>query len=186
MEAVDGFKYFGLYSILLFTLVTVLITYKWHEDHSLTLSRHIALRRTPYYLFLATSIIGQIMFWLFVVFWLVPFYGLNSAVAWLITLGSVCQLTAATIPDTGEGTKSRVHSLAAWTMAAVMYLFVLLMCLEPSISAFARWFCGFGFVWMTTSLAVYFFSKRHRDKTFILQNAYILVFYSAVLIVAYL
>ena len=184
--SVEAFKDFGLYSIAIFVAVTAYISHKWHADNALTLSKHIALDKRPYLLFAITSVVGQSFFWLFVVFWFVPHYHLSMVLAAIITIGSIGQLTAAWVPDTGKGLSSIIHYIAAFTMALTMYIFTLWMSVSPAISGFPKIFSMISFLVMTLFWCMFFISKKSREKIFIYQYIYLLLFWATVLVTAYI
>lgn len=183
---IDTFKYFGLYSIVIFSVVTAYIVIRWHSDNALTLSRHIASHKKLYILFAITSVLAQSLFWLFMVFWFAPHFNLGFVFIAIMTLGSIGQLTAALVPDKDiGGVTTIVHYASAVVMMLVMYTFTLWVSLSPAIEGFSKYFSAFAFVLMTILLIMLFSIKKARSKVFIYQNVYLAMFYLTVLVAAY-
>jgi hypothetical protein len=176
--------YFGLYSIIFFVCVTVLLMAVWHEDNAITLSKHIAKHKTAYLIFAISSVIGQAMFLLYMLGWFIPTYQLGGVLAMFMVLGAFCQLLAAWVPDT-KGWASKVHHLAAYTMAIIMYGFTIWIALSPTVPAIGRLFALAGFGGITYLFWGYFFRQQKRERMFVYQNIYLLIFYATVLASGY-
>ena len=184
LVANETYRYFGLYAIVLFTCVGLLITAVWHEDNALTFSKHVGRHKTSYILFAVSSVLGQGLFISYMLKWFIPTFQLGAALAVVISLGTICQLLSAWIPDT-KGLLSKVHHYTAYTMAYVMLSFGLWIALSPTIGIHARVFALGSFLIMSYLIWLVSCHEQYRQKMFIYQNAYIALFYATVLVSGY-
>lgn len=183
---IEAIKYFGLYSIVIFIAITAFIACKWHSSNSLTLSKHIASSRTPHLIFAVSSVIAQSLFWLFAVFWFILSFDLSPILVVVITLGSIGQITAAIVPDRGHGLQSTIHYYAACIMGLAMLSFTICVSLSTSFGGQQRLYSSISLIIMATFIILTFLVKGAKNNTLIYQLIYLLIFWSTVLVAAYL
>lgn len=177
----------GLVAIILMCVSAFLIVRKNGLKHELTMSQHAALNEQTFLQFAIVSTIANVLFFLFVNEWMIPYYGLPKLFFYTFILGMTCQLAAAWVPTKGDNLFSRVHDFFAYTMAYLMPILLLQLVIAPTVPLAGRTVALIGAT-LEILLILFFWTKRQwvGRRFFILQSTYIVLFYISMLSVAYL
>lgn len=181
----DHFRHVGILSSAVITGALALMLYIWGRDHSASLSKHAARHTLTYLLFLVSLFIGGVLFYLFATRWLGPTLGVSAIFSIVLVLATACEFIAAIVPDSG-GTRSRIHQSAAWSMALLMLVLILLIMTAPAAGALVRAVSGLAAMYMLIDLGLFLFVKATHKYFLFFQSTYIGVFYVAVISTAYL
>lgn len=184
MQPVASFRDFGVISLAILLCSLGLMLKTGGIDIKYSLSMHGAAKRASYAIFAAALVMGGVLFYLFATKWLKPTFGLGLLFNVLLAVAIVCELLAAIVPDS-VGVKRRVHRISAWTMAYCMLPLTLLLLLSP-LATGAKILVGVLLAYMLFGLWLFWFVKAARRYFLIFQSTYVLSFYLATLVAAYI
>lgn len=176
-------KLLGIVSVFLLFGTVLIILRQYGVQHAKTISQHVAVYRHTFLTFAIISSIATILFYVFMKEWFIPRLQPPPLFEYLLLLGLACQLIAAWVPDT-EKLSSKIHRMFAYAMAFIMPL-LLVFILFSQASPFARVIAAFAAAMMFFHSFLFMYMKSLHERFLVHQSFYILVFYAAVLSVAY-
>jgi len=186
MEVISGYKIFGLLAFLLIAAAAALVLYKSEIDLTKSISKHAALGRRGFIVFAIASTVAIFLFYLFMYYYFVPTFKLPAAFEYVLVLGLGLQLAAAWIPDYNDKQlSSRVHGMAAYSMAALMPVLLVCIARSPEVSFIMQVICWIVPGIMITYSVGYVLIKNLKRHYLVHQSLYILLFYLAILLVTY-
>ena len=179
------FEYLGLSSMLLAWICLGIMLHKWPNAGNKTISEHVTVHRRAHAVFAFGLGVGGVLIYWWAVDWLAPQLGLGS---WFIALTGIAialQMIVAVVPA-DRRRAGKVHTIAAFTMAALYVPVSWLIVVSPGISDVARMICVVLFVAMVGMSLYGSATWRRRSRVVAVQAVYVVTFQVLLLAAAYL
>lgn len=183
---VESFKHGGVVAIAVASLAFWWMVHSQPRGRAASISQHAGAQRHTYWVFAGVLTFAGGAFWLFLIEWLGPTLGVPLVFYLFVILGALFQLITGWVPDHGNGdTSSRIHGLAAFSMAAMMMLLAGCIVIATHVATVPRVLAGLAFVAMGVFWYLFLFVKRTHQHFLVYQSAYIASFYLTVIVATY-
>lgn len=181
----ENYKSLGILSMVLLISAAFFIITRWKGNEAMSFSQYAAKHRGAYFVLALSLTITLSMFYLFIINWFVPKFGLTLLFPRLLAVGIISELIAAWIPDT-KGLSMRIHNFFVTIVTFVIWVLPMIISLSSGVPFIARVISSIVVICMTAILLILFSSRKARYEFFYFQSAYVFVFQIAVMAATYM
>ena len=177
-------NYLGVFSIVLAWAGLLFLILRWPGNKSMTFSQHAAQKKESRIFY---RVLWTVATPIFTVFLLTNFkdkLDLNHVFNLLVLLASCGMLIAAYVAEVG-GIRSKIHRIAAFSMAILFLPITLLIAASDNSSLFSKYFGAVSLMVLSIEVVILLISKGYYRFMLPVQASYILIFHLMILVAYY-
>jgi hypothetical protein len=174
-----------IFANLLFWVALGYLLKQWPSGKDKSISFHSASQRHSYIFFSLSQSIAGLLSLGFILLWFVPQFRLGFLYSFVFGSVIALQLVSTWIPAFKNGRRNRMHGLAAYLMAYMMFIFTVMLAFADNLPLASRWIAGAAAVYMLFVI-IGSITKYIMPRYLYFQVLYIVLFQSVILIAAFL
>lgn len=177
-----GFQLLSVASFLLTLAAVIVVLAAGPIDVRQSISHHVARKKTIHRSYALIASASLVCIGLFFSAWLIPTFRISGFFNLLVAAAIGLEFITTWVPMT-EGMSYTIHQICSYTVAALLPLILWIML--PHLNREAQTAVIFAIVSMLLFTFLFIFVKKSRHYYLLFQSTYILLFYTALIFIAY-